>query len=248
MSILTDILDKGIVFDIGIVLFIAIFAIAGAKQGVIKGAVSLVGIIIVFLVAFQLKDQFGNFLCKYFPFFTFKGELEGLVSINILIYQLLAFIIIIVLLLSVYGILTTVSGLLQKLVNATIILKLPSAIGGFIIGVLEGYLFAFLILLFLILPFQNFKMYKNSYLVNTIVYKSPILSSSTSNVTNSITDIYTVADKVVNKKISTNDANLQIIDTMIKYDITTAHTVEQLVILDKLEGVKGIDKVIAKYK
>lgn len=236
------------VFDIGIILFIAIFAIAGAKQGLIKSAISLVGIIAVFLIAFYLKNPFGNFLCKYFPFFKFTGELEGLVSINILIYQLLAFIIILVLLLSVYGILTSVSGLIQKLVNATIILKLPSAIGGFIVGIIEGYLFAFLILLFLVLPFQNFNMFTDSSLVNTVVYKTPILSSTTSNVTNSIKDIYEVSDKVVNKKISTNEANLEIIDTMIKYDITTAHTVEQLVILDKLDGVTGIDKIIAKYK
>ena len=53
---------------------------------------------------------------------------------------------------------------------------------------------------------------------------------------------------VINKKISTNQANLEIIDIMIKYDITTAHTVEQLVILDKLNGVKGIDTIINKYK
>ena len=219
------------VFDIGIILFIAIFAIAGAKQGLIKSAISLVGIIAVFLIAFYLKNPFGNFLCKYLPFFKFTGELEGLV-----------------LLLSIYGILTSVSGLIQKLVNATIILKLPSAIGGFIVGILEGYLFVFLILLFLVLPFQNFKMFTDSSLVNTVVYKTPILSSTTSNVTNSIKDIYEVSDKVVNKKISTNEANLEIIDTMIKYDITTAHTVEQLVILDKLDGVIGVDKIIAKYK
>ena len=31
---------------------------------------------------------------------------------------------------------------------------------------------------------------------------------------------------------------------MFKYDITTAHTVEQLVILDKINGVKGIDTII----
>ena len=91
-------------------------------------------------------------------------------------------------------------------------------------------------------------MFTDSSLVNTVVYKTPILSSTTSNVTNSIKDIYEVSDKVVNKKISTNEANLEIIDTMIKYDITTAHTVEQLVILDKLDGVTGIDKIIAKYK
>ena len=91
-------------------------------------------------------------------------------------------------------------------------------------------------------------MYTESSLVNAIVYKTLILSDSSSNVTNSIKDIYTVSDKVINKKISTNQANLEIIDIMIKYDITTAHTVEQLVILDKLNGVKGIDTIINKYK
>ena len=34
---------------------------------------------------------------------------------------------------------------------------------------------------------------------------------------------------------------------MIKYDVTSVHTVEQLVVLDKLKSVKGVDKVINKY-
>ena len=54
------------VFDIGIILFIAIFAIAGAKQGLIKSAISLVGIIAVFLIAFYLKNPFGTFYVSIF--------------------------------------------------------------------------------------------------------------------------------------------------------------------------------------
>lgn len=236
------------IFDIGIILFIIMFAVVGAKQGLIKSAVSLIGIILVFIIAFYFKEPFGNLLCKYLPFFKFSGNLEGLVSINILIYQLLAFIIIIAVLLSIYGLLTGISKFIQKIVNATIILKLPSAIGGFIIGLIEGYLFAFIILLLLVLPFKNFDLFSNSSLVNTIIYKTPIISNSSSNITNSIEDIYVVADKVVNKKVSTNEANLEIIDTMIKYDITSAHTVEQLMVLDKLDSISGLDKVINKYK
>ena len=49
-------------------------------------------------------------------------------------------------------------------------------------------------------------------------------------------------------EITTNDANLKTVDIMLKYDLVTPKTVEQLVILDKLKGVKGIDAVIAKYK
>lgn len=236
------------IFDIGIILFIIMFAITGLKQGLIKSTVSLVGIILVFAIAFYLKEPFGNLLCKYLPFFNFSGNLKGLVSINILIYQLLAFIIIISVLLSIYGILTGLSKFIQKLVNATIILKLPSAIGGFVIGLIEGYLFAFIILLLLVLPLKSFDLFSKSSLVNTILYKTPIISSSSSNITTSIEDIYTVASRTINKKISTNEANLEIIDTMIKYDITTAHTVEQLMVLNKLDSISDLDKVIDKYK
>lgn len=236
------------VFDIGIILFIIMFIIVGAKQGLIKQAVSLLGIILVFVIALYFKEPLGNLLCKYLPFFNFSGNLEGLVSINILIYQLLAFVIILAVLLSIYGIITKLSGIIQKILNATIILKLPSALAGSIIGFIEGYLFTFIILLLLVLPFKNFDIFNNSKLVNIVLYKTPIISNSSSNITNSITDIYTVADKVVNKRISTNEANLEIIDTMIKYDITSAHTVEQLIVLDKLKNVKGVEQVVNKYK
>ena len=35
---------------------------------------------------------------------------------------------------------------------------------------------------------------------------------------------------------------------MIKYDVVSKKTVEQLVVLDKLKKVKGLDKVLEKYE
>ena len=61
-------------------------------------------------------------------------------------------------------------------------------------------------------------------------------------------DIYVLVDEVAQKKITTNEANLKTVDIMLKYDLVTPKTVEQLVILDKLKGIKGIDSVIEKYK
>ena len=52
----------------------------------------------------------------------------------------------------------------------------------------------------------------------------------------------------VKEEISINKANLEIIDTMIKYDVVSKKTVEQLVVLDKLKKVKGLDKVLEKYE
>ena len=50
----------------------------------------IVPIILVLIgLSFMFKEQVGNFLCKILPFFTFEGfHIEGLVALNILIYQI----------------------------------------------------------------------------------------------------------------------------------------------------------------
>lgn len=236
------------IIDIGIILVILCFVIIRAKQGLIKSGVSLVGTIIIFAISYTFKEQIGNFLCKYLPFFEFSGNLEGLVSLNILIYQLVGFLIIYGILMSIYTIVMTISGLLQKLINMTILLKLPSSIGGAIVGFIEGYLLTFIILLLVMIPLHKTAIFKDSKITYSILYKTPIISKSTSNITKSVTEIYTLVDQVTNKKIDINEANLKSIDIMIKYKIITPHTVKQLVVLDKLKTVEGLEHVINRYE
>lgn len=236
------------IIDIGIILFILSFIIVGSKQGLIKGGVSLVGLIVIFIISYTFKDEIGNFLCKYLPFFNFSGNIEGLVSLNILIYQLAAFLIIYTVLIGLYTIIMTVSGWIQKLINKTVLLKLPSAIGGGIIGLIEGYLFAFIILLLAMIPLKNMTLLQGSVLADYILHKTPIVSESTSDITNSVTEIYELVDQVANKKIDVNEANLKSIDIMIKHKVITPHTVEQLMVLDKLKEVKGLEHVLNRYE
>ena len=60
--------------------------------------------------------------------------------------------------------------------------------------------------------------------------------------------MYTLTEQVANEEISKNDANLKILDAMLEYKVVNKKTIEQLIVLDKLKGIKGIDKVIAKYE
>lgn len=235
------------IIDIGIILILIIFIIAGWKNGVIKEAVSLVGLILIFVIAYTFKEELGNFMCKYLPFFEFSGSIKGLVSINILIYQLIAFLIIFSVLYAIYQIALKISGVLQKLVNFTIILALPSKIAGAVIGLIQGYLIIFAILLLALIPLNNHTVFQESKLTEIVIYKTPLISTYTKDISNTITEIYTLADKVANEDISINQANLEIIDTMIKYDVVSKKTVQQLQILDKLKTVKGLDKVLKKY-
>lgn len=236
--------------DIVIILLLVMFGVVGWKQGIIKEAVQLIGMIVILVIAFMFKGELGNIFCKWLPFFNFNGSpIEGMTTLNILLYQVLGFVIIFTVLYAIYTIILKLSGVFQKILDWTIILLIPSKIGGLIIGLLEGYILLFVLLLIITgLPASYTSNFTNSNLVQTIVYNTPILSSASKDVTNSMKDIYVLVDEVAQKKITTNDANLKTIDIMLKYDLVTPKTVEQLVILDKLKGVKGIDAVIAKYK
>ncbi|MBQ3511778.1 MAG: CvpA family protein [Bacilli bacterium] len=236
------------IFDIGILVILIMFFIVGWKKGVIKETVSLVGLIVIFIVAFTFKEEIGNVLCKYLPFFTFEGNIKGLVSLNILIYQMIGFIIIYSVLYAVYQIILKISGIFQKIVNWTLILALPSKLAGAIIGLVEGYLIVFALLLVAIVPLKDHELIRESKLTNFVVYKTPIISNYTSNITDTVTDVYKLVDDLVSEKLTVNEANLEIIDTMIEYDIVSKKTVEQLVVLDKLKEVKGLDKVLDKHK
>lgn len=235
------------IIDIGIILVLIIFTIAGWKNGVIKEAVSLVGLILIFIIAYTFKDELGNTLCKFLPFFEFSGNIKGLVSLNILIYQMIGFLVIYSVLYTIYQIVLKLSGVLQKLVNLTIILALPSKIGGAIVGFLQGYLMIFILLMIALVPLKNFTIVSESKLTNAIVHKTPLVSLYTRDISNTITDIYKLADKLANEELTVNQANLEIIDTMIEYNVVSKKTVEQLQVLDKLDKVKGLDKVLKKY-
>lgn len=236
------------ILDIVIALVLIMSAIIGFKRGAIKEVVSLVGIIIVFILAFSLKGVLGNILCKWLPFFNFAGNLEGVTVLNILLYQLIAFLIIYSLLFSVYMIVVKISGIVQKIVHMTVILWLPSKLIGAVVAFITGYVMVFVVLLALLIPLKDTDIFKNSKFANYIVYDTPILASSSENISTSINEIYELGEDLSKGDISKNEANVKTMDILLKYKVVSAETARELVVLDKLDGISGLDKVIEKYE
>lgn len=236
------------ILDIIIVLILIMCAVVGFKRGAIKEIVSLVGIILVFVISFSLKGVLGNLLCKFLPFFNFAGSIEGLTVLNILLYQLIAFLIIYSLLYSVYMIVVKLSGVVQKLVHMTVVLWLPSKVIGAIVAALTGYIVTFAILLVLLIPLKNSSLFAESSIANYIIYESPVLSSSAEGISSSINEVYQLGEDVSHKRISVNEANLETMDILLKYDIVSPEVARDLVRLDKLDDISGIDKVIRRYE
>ena len=63
-----------------------------------------------------------------------------------------------------------------------------------------------------------------------------------------INEVYSLGEDLSKGNISKNEANLETMDVLLKYKIVSPKTARQLVILDKLDGVSGLDSVIKKYE
>ena len=222
------------IFDIGLILILISFIIIGIRRGVIKELVSLVGIIVVFVLSWQLKGIIGNFLCIYLPFFKFKGAIEGISSLNIMLYQLIAFLIIFSLLLGIYTFTLKISRIVQKIVNATIVLIIPSKILGGIVSLIKGYLIIFIISVILIIPIGNIDTFKESTIVNFILYKTPLLSKYTNSFIKPVSEIMEISKSINDKKLNSNEANKKAIKIMIEYNIVNEKTINKLINMKKI--------------
>ena len=228
------------IFNIGIILVLIGYIIGGWKNGVVKETTTFIGIILVFFLAYFLKGIVGNFLCTILPFFEF----DGLVSLNILIYQGIAFLLLYSLFMGLYKFLLKVSNGLQKIVNATIILIIPSKILGAIIGLIEGWVFVFIVLLVLLIPLKDFNQFRDSEINNLVLFHTPVLSDTVKPFVNGAKEIYEVTSKISMKKIDTNEANLKSIKIMLKYKLVNKKEIRKLVEQGKLSEIKDIESII----
>ena len=232
------------IFDIAIILLIILSAIIGFKQGALKTSVNFIGTIIVYIIAFCLKDKLGILLCRICPFFNFNGY----VTINILLYQLIAFVLIAAILFTIFNLVMKLTGVVQKLIDMTVILTIPSKILGFIFGLIEGYIVMFLIIAVLSIPFRNFDQYTNSKVVDNMLNNTPILSKSLSGVVDSLTSIFTITSNIDNNTTNqTDQVNLDIMKTYLDNHIISKDDALELVSMDKFTTVPGIKNFISSY-
>ena len=235
------------IIDALIILTILCMGVVGFKKGVIKQTVSTVGFILIIILAFYLKNPIAEFLSLHLPFFTFGGIYAGVTSLNIILYQLISFIIVIIILETILQAIIKVSGFIEKLLKFTIILGIPSKILGFIVGIIEGFIVVFIVLFFLRQPAFNIKALETSKLTDKILNSTPILSNVSQGFVDTFNDLYELGKDYTDNKLTENDLNLASIDTMLKHKIITPEYVIKLIDADKIK-VTGVDSVVNKYR
>lgn len=220
------------VVDIIIIALLIVGGIAGFKAGVIKKLTDFIGMFVVIILAFYLKNYISVIMYENLPFFNFFGLINGIDSLNILLYEVFAFLIVFIVLLFVLKIILMVTGLIEKVLKATIILSIPSKILGFVVGIIEMYVYIFLILVITTLPIFDSSFLDNSKMSNFILDNTPVLSSVSEEIINIYDDVYDILDD--RKSKSDEELNEEILRVLIDKNVITKDSVKKLIDKNKV--------------
>lgn len=157
------------ILSIIIVMFILMGVIVGIKRGFTYQLIKMLSTFVVFIFALLLKNKVALIFVKYFNFLDIDK------SLSIIFYRGISFILLCFILKMIIRLLLKISRNFEKLLNATIILGIPSKILGGILGFIEYYIYVFIILLILSIPVFNINV-KSSSVARTILTDTPALS------------------------------------------------------------------------
>lgn len=235
------------ILDIILILIILSSAFLGYKRGFTKELVSFLGFFVILVLAFLLKNPLSMLMYEHLPFFKFSWLVKGATSLNIFLYELISFFIVLSLLMIIFRILLFATSVFEKLLKMTVILGIPSKILGFVIGALEGLVWSFIIVYVVNLPFFNVPFIRDSKISDSLLNNTPILTTLTKETVKACDEIDLLIDEYNLKDQDIEEFDYKTIDVMLEYKIVKVESIEKLVEKDKLK-IKDINKLLDKYK
>ena len=234
------------IFDVAVILIIICGMVLGFKRGFTRELVSSIGFILIVIIAFLLKNPVSVFLYEHLPFFKFAGIIKGVTALNIVLYEAFAFIIVLTILSFALKLLIQFTNIFEGFLKVTIVLAPISKIGGAIVGFIESYVWAFIILYILSIPTFNIPELNNSKYKDKILNNTPILSSMVDKSLDVINDFTKIRDKYETTP-NASEFNRETLELFLKYDVITVDSVETLVNKDKLK-IDNIDELLEQYR
>jgi len=234
------------IVDFGILGLVILGLIIGAKNGFTKQSVKALGLIVSVVFAFMMKGIVSTFLYQNLPFFKFGGFLKGVTILNILAYEVIGFLAVLLIATIVIRIVLMATGLLETLFNLTIILGAISKFLGALVGALEYFLIAFIFVYVASMPIFNLNYVDESKYGMSVLEKTPVLPIFASKTTKVVNDFVLLKDKYKEAE-DANSFNLDALDLLLKYNITSATQIDELIIKGKLD-IDDIESVLGNYR
>lgn len=220
------------VADIIILIALALGALAGFKAGVIKKTADFLGTFIIVILAFYLKNDLSVIMYENLPFFGFGGFIKGIEAINILLYEALAFFVVFIALLFILKVILLVTGLVEKILKATVILSIPSKILGIVVGLIEMYVYIFIVLVILTLPIFKIPYVRESKMVEFMLNNTPILSGISEEMTDIYGNVYRIVTEKDNK--TNEELNEEVLVFLIDKQVVSKDSARRLVEQNKV--------------
>jgi uncharacterized membrane protein required for colicin V production len=222
------------VLEVLIIGSILIGSLVGFKRGFTKQLISFVGFFVIIILAFILKNNISVYMYENFPFFPLNGILKGVTVLNIIIYEFIAFFLVLGILGIILKVVLMVSGLFESILKLTIILSIPSKILGAIVGMIQGYVMSFILIYLLTLPLFNVSFIKNSSVKDFVLNKTPIISNYVEDSYKIFEEFSTIKEQYVN---STNPKqfNLDTLKLLLKYQVVKVSSIEKLIDKGKVD-------------
>ncbi len=233
------------IVDVVLIIFILLVGVIGFKNGFINTVISSIGLIVVFVLSFYLKNPIAEWLSLNLPFFNFWGAFKDVSILNVVIYQVIAFFIVFAILITIYGAVVKITNIIERILKFTIILGIPSKILGFLVGLIEGYFLAGVILIIFSLPVLNFEEVKDSSVRSFMFEKTPVMGNMLKSTSSAYDEIMNLRDEFSSntKKDEFNKSSFEI---LLKYNIMSTDYAEKLVNSGKLK-IDGAKEIINKY-
>lgn len=234
------------IVDVIIILFILSGGIIGFKHGSIRQLVSLCGFAVTVILAYTFKTPLAKILCKIFPFFTFKGSLAGVTVLNILLYEIVAFLIILSILTTILQIVILASKVLEKIISLTFIFTIPSKLIGMVLGFIENYILVFIALYILTLPIFQIDILSKSKLKKPILSNTPVLHLYVDKTRQVGLEFLNLKDKYIYVE-DKKQLNLEALDLLLKYNITDVEMIDDLNKSGKLK-IENVETILKNYR
>ena len=183
---------------------------------------------------------------EHLPFFNFWGILKGVTVINILLYEVIAFLILVFVFSLIYKLILFAANIFEKILEFTIILGIPSKVLGLVVGVFEYFIFVFIVLYVVTLPFFDTKAVTESKYGLKILNNTPVLSKYTEDVTRILNDFVYLKDKY-QMEGTADDFNREALVTLLNYKVVTPKSIDRLVERNKIQ-IDDIDEILNNYR
>lgn len=216
-----------LIIAIIIVVFIVLEVINGYKKGFLESGVVLVGSIIIIVASYILKNPLSVYMYTHLPFFKFDGLFRGVTALNIIVYELIAFITVFAVLFVIYKIVCFITKIADKLLSLIFFIGIPNKI----LGAVLGFIQSILILYFVIAIFKigtSINGYEMKPSLADVILEVPILKQTFGPVLNSLDDITSLAKDYEYTK-DKEEFNEKTIDILLKYEVITEENLDKLI-------------------